>query len=57
MVLVESLVNWLREFLKNRKFRVVANGCMSEEECVISGVLQGTVLASIISVIMISDIN
>merc|ERR1712175_60266 len=23
--------NWIKEFLTNRKFRVVANGCMSEE--------------------------
>ena len=52
-----KLGNWLREFLKNRKFRVVANGCMSEEESVISGVPQGTVLAAILFVIMISDIN
>ncbi|CAL4247912.1 unnamed protein product, partial [Meganyctiphanes norvegica] len=30
---------WVREFLRNRKFREVANGCMSEEENVLSGVL------------------
>ena len=48
---------WIEEFLKNRKFRVVVNGCMSEEEDVISGVPQGTVLAAILFVIMISDID
>ena len=48
---------WISEFLKGRKFRVVANGCMSREEDVISGVPQGTVLAAILFVIMISDIN
>ena len=48
---------WIREFLTNRKFRVVANGYMSEEEDVKSGVPQGTVLAAILFVIMISDID
>ena len=48
---------WIREFLKNRKFRVVANGCMSEEEHVLSGVPQGTVLAAILFAIMISDLD
>ena len=49
--------NWIKEFLTNRKFRVVANGCMSEEGDVMSGVPQGTVLAAILFVIMISDID
>ena len=40
--------NWIKEFLTNRKFRVVANGCMSEEGDVMSGVPQGTVLAAIL---------
>merc|ERR1711891_140292 len=48
---------WIKEFLRGRKFRVVANGSMSREEDVISGVPQGTVLAAILFVIMISDID
>ena len=48
---------WIMEFLRGRKFRVVANGSMSREEDVISGVPQGTVLAAILFVIMISDID
>jgi len=51
---------WLIQFLINRKFNVVANGGMSEEEEeeeVRSGVLQWTVLAAILFVIMISDID
>ena len=48
---------WIKEFLSERKFRVVANGCMSDEGDVLSGVPQGTVLAAILFVIMISDID
>merc|ERR1712002_685880 len=48
---------WIEEFLKERKFRVVVNGCMSDEAEVLSGVLQGTVLAALLFVIMISDID
>ena len=35
----------------------MANGMMSEEQDVISGVPQGTVLASIFFIVMISDID
>ena len=52
-----KLGKWIQEFLRDRKFRVVANGYMSEEEEVTSGVPQGTVLAAILFVIMISDID
>ena len=48
---------WIMEFLRGRKFRVVANGHMSREENVVSGVPQGTVLSAIFFVIMISDID
>merc|ERR1712002_733436 len=47
---------WIEMFLKDRKFRVVVNGYMSEEENVIPGVPQGTVLAAVLFV-MISDID
>ena len=52
-----KLGKWIREFLKNRKYRVVANGEMSEEQEVKSGVPQGTVLAAILFLIMIGDID
>ena len=48
---------WLQEFLNNRKYRVVANGEMSDVNDVLSGVPQGTVLAAILFIIMISDID
>ena len=44
---------WMKDFLNNRKYRVLANGMMSDEQEVISGVPQGTVLASIFFIIMI----
>ena len=47
---------WIQEFLNNRKYKVVANGEMSEEQVVLSGVPQGTVLAAILFII-ISDID
>ena len=46
---------WIKSFLQERKYRVVANGDVSEEQDVLSGVPQGTVLASIVFIIMISD--
>ena len=49
--------NWIKEFLTNRKFCVIANETVSEQEDVLSGVPQGTVLAAILFVIMISDID
>ena len=49
--------NWVREFLSNRKFTVIANGNMSDQEDVRSGVPQGTVLAALLFIIMISDID
>ncbi|CAL4065664.1 unnamed protein product, partial [Meganyctiphanes norvegica] len=48
---------WLQEFLNNRKYRVVANGEMSDVQDVLSGVLQGGVLAAVLFIIMISDID
>ena len=47
---------WMMKFLMERRFRVVANGCMSIED-MISGVPQGTVKAAILFAIMISDIG
>ena len=48
---------WIREFLRDRKYRVIANGAMSDIQDVTSGVPQGTVLAAILFMIMMSDID
>ena len=51
------LLSWIISFLCNRKYCVVANGTMSEKHDVLSGVPQGTVLASLFFIIMIADID
>merc|ERR1711867_165687 len=48
---------WIREFLRNRKYRVIVNGVGSKEQDVKSGVPQGTLLAAILFLIMIGDID
>ena len=52
-----KLGRWIREFLRNRKYKVLVNGEMSEEQEVKSGVPQGTVLAAILFLIVIGDIK
>merc|ERR1712240_104800 len=41
----------------NRKYCMMANGMISEKHDVLSGVPQGTVLASLFFIIMIADID
>ncbi|CAL4163549.1 unnamed protein product, partial [Meganyctiphanes norvegica] len=48
---------WIKEFLNNRKYKVVANGEMSDVQDVLSGVPQGTVLAAVLFIMMIADID
>ena len=48
---------WIQEFLNDRKYKVVANGEMSEIQEVLSGVPQGTVLAAVLFIMMIADID
>lgn len=43
--------------MKDRKFRVVTNGCVSDGGNVLLGVPQGTFFTAILFVIMISNIN
>merc|ERR1711951_95538 len=52
-----KLIKWIKNFLYNRKYCVVANGAMSDKHNVISGIPQGTVLSSLFFIIMIADIN
>ena len=52
-----NIGKWIKEFLIGRKQIVIANGHRSDEAEVLSGVPQGTVLAAILFVIMIYDID
>ena len=48
---------WLHNFLSNRKQFIIANGMISFQSDVKSGVPQGTVLGHVFFLIMINDIN
>ena len=44
-----KLAVWIHNFLKDRKKRIIANGAISSESNVISGVPQGTMLSPLYS--------
>ena len=52
-----NLINWIREFLLNRKQAVIVNGTRSPYHEAISGVPQGTVLGPVLFLIYIADID
>ena len=49
--------NWIESFLTNRKQFIAANGALSTQSNVLSGVPQGTILGPILFLILIRDID
>ena len=51
-----NLLNWLENFLENRRQKVIVNNNMSDEKIVLSGIPQGSVLGPVLFIIYINDL-
>ncbi len=51
-----SLIRWIQVFLRDRSFRVAANGCGSDSRSAQSGVPQVSVFGPILFLIYVDDL-
>ena len=51
------VIKWLEDYLRGRKQCTIANNCTSEDEAVVCGVPQGSIIGPLLFMIYVNDIH